>query len=375
MDKNVEGPRLNPNLLTVPLYIAGKSIEEVQEEFGLDEVIKLASNESSVGPSPLAVEAARRALLNAHRYPGISDRKLRQKLSQYLDADVLEENVIIGNGGTDLLRMITQAFVFDGGNTVMSRATFPMYKILTTAYGGTPRIVDSRADYAHDLPVMSSQVDRETRIVFLCSPNNPSGHVISHDELEAFLAMMPGHVVVVIDESYREFVTDPRCADSLALFNQGHNLIIVRSFSKTAGLANLRVGFAVGSSKLIEYLRHAQLPFHTGGIALAAAAASLDDCEYQDRNYKAVVDGREYLHAELHRMGLNALPSQANFVTIADPPIQPGVIVDSLMRRGLVVRAMTAFGMPNAVRVTVGSRPENEQFLEALRAVLGEAQH
>jgi histidinol-phosphate aminotransferase len=366
------GPRFNPNLLKVPLYIAGRSVEEVKEELRLDEVVKLASNESPVGPSAMAVAAAQQVLDEAHRYPGIAERALRRTLAEQLDPDLDEENIITGNGGTDVIHRITQAFVFDGGNTVMSRATFPMYRISTTTFGGTPRQVEPTSEYKHDLVEMARQINEDTRLVFLCSPNNPTGHVITQAEADAFMARVPEHVVVLFDEAYRDFVTDSDCADSLAYVKEGRNVLVLRSFSKSAGLANLRVGYAIGPRMITNYVRRTQLPFHTSAVALAAAAASLKDEDHRAQSQQAVVNGREFLYSALTELGLTCFPSQASFIVIVDPPREPEDLAQALLKQGVIVRAMTAFGMPNGIRVSVGSPAENRIFVAALQKVLEE---
>jgi histidinol-phosphate aminotransferase len=366
----VTTPRLNPDLLKVPLYIAGRSVGEVKEELGLEEVIKLASNESPVGPSPMALEAGRQMFQEAHRYPGACERDLRLKLASRLGQGLTGEEVTLANGGTDALRIISQAFVFDGGNTIMSRTTFPMYRILTMTFGGEVREVPPRPDYGHDLAAMAERIDGDTRLVFLCSPNNPSGHILTQDEADGFMARVPGHVVTVFDESYYDFVDDGAYADSLAYVMAGRNVLVVRSFSKSAGLANMRVGYIAGPPDLIGYINHARLPFHVGDIALAAAAASLDDHEYLARSRQAVAGGREWLQGALEGLGLDCLASQANFVTVVDPPMDPQALADALLRLGVIVRAMGSFGMPNGLRVSVGSSEANRRLIEALERVL-----
>lgn len=369
----MSGPRLNTNLFKVPLYIAGRSVEDVKEEMHLDEVIKLASNESPVGPSMVAVQAAQQALLKAHRYPGVAERDLRRKLAECLGHNLAEENIVTGNGATDVIHRITQAFVFDGGNTLMSRATFPMYRISTTAFGGTPRQIEPTSEYRQDLEEMARQIDQDTRIVYLCSPNNPTGHIITQAEADDFIAQLPEHVVVLFDESYHDFVTAPDNANSLAYVKQQRNVFVLRSFSKSAGLANLRIGYAIGPATLADYVRRTQLPFHTSTVALAAAIASLDDASYRARSKEAVITGREFLYTALRDMGLTCYPSQANFVVIVDPPCEPEAIAQALLRRGLIIRTMAAFGLPNAFRVSVGSQQANVKFIDALKAVLDEA--
>ncbi len=366
----MDAPKLNPNLLTVPIYAAGRSVEDVKKELGLDEVTKLASNESPIGPSPMAVAAATAMLHQAHRYPGITDQNLRSKIADKLGVEFDAQNLIIGNGGTDVLRMITQAFVFDGGNTIMSRATFPMYRILTGAFGGTARQVDTASDYRHDLAAMAAHIDNDTRLVYLCTPNNPTGHIITQVEADDFMAGIPDHVVVVFDESYYDFVTEPDYADSLAYIKEGRNVLIVRSFSKTAGLANMRVGYAIGPEKLVNYMRHAQLPFHTGAIALSAAYASMDDDAYHRHHQQTVISGREFLTDALSRLGLCCLSGHTNFVLLINLPVAASDLVNELLCHGFIVREMSGFGMLEAIRVTVGSPKENERFVSAMQAVL-----
>lgn len=366
------GPRFNPNLLEVPLYISGKSIDQVQQELGLDDVIKLASNENPLGPSPRAIEAARAHLQEAHRYPGGYEMILRQKLGEHFNTGLDERHFVVGNGATDVLRMITQAFVFDGGNTVMSQVTFPMYRIMTIACGGTPRVIEAAPGYRQDLEAMAAHVDDDTRLVYLCSPNNPSGEVITQVEMDSFLASLPEHVVIIMDESYRDYVTDPQRADTLGYVREQRNVFLVHSFSKSAGLANLRVGYCIAPVELSDYVRHAQLPFQVGDITLAAAIASLEDKAYQQGQRQLVVEGREYLFAACRQLGLKCLPSQANFLTIVDPPIDASALAASLMRQGVIVRPMAIFGMPDAIRVSVGLPEENVKFIAALRKALAE---
>lgn len=366
----MSNPRLNPNLLKIPIYKEGKSIEEVKKEYNLPDAIKLASNESPTGPSPLAIEAARDILHEAYRYPGVIERDLRQTLVEYTDSTLTERNFMIGNGGTDVIRMITQAFVFDGGNTVMSRASFPMYHIFTTAFGGNPRQVAPGLGYKHDLEEMSNQIDEDTRIVFLCSPNNPSGNIISQTEADEFIAKVPENVVIVLDEAYYDYITDNSSVNSLGYIKDGCNLLVIRTFSKSAGLANMRVGYMIGPQQLVEYVSRVKMPFHTGAIALAAAKGSLKDKDFRKNNIKTVIEGREYLQNKIGELGLNFLPSQANFVIVDSPPLGADHLTETLLKRGIIVRAMGDFGIPDAVRITVGSKRENEKLLSVLKEVV-----
>ena len=362
--------RTNPNLLKVPLYIAGKSVEEVQEEYGLDDVIKLASNESALGPSPVAIEAAQRALWDSHRYPGIADRSLRRRLGPLSHPNFDERYIITGNGATDIIRIIAQAFIFDGGEMITSSVTFPMYHSSATMFGGKPIAVPPTSDLRFDLEAIATAITPDTRLIFICTPNNPTGLICRRGEVEAFMRRVPDEVVVVFDESYRDFVDDAEYPDPVDYVAEGRNVIVVRSFSKSAGLANLRVGYAIAQPELIEYLHHAQIPFNTGAPALEAARASLDDHEYRDLIRQLVCDERAYLYKALDALDMAYARSHANFIMITDLPIDTQVLCEKLIRRGVIVRPMAAWGLPDAIRVTIGLREHNERFIAALQSVL-----
>ena len=364
---------LNPHLLKVPLYIAGKSIEEVQAELGLDEITKLGSNENPLGPSPLAVEAAAKMLTEAHRYPNYWEKELRRKLASAIDPALTEQNFLIGNGGCDVLRMVTHGFMVEGGETITASATFPMFSILTTMFGGHTLEVPLTSDYRLDLPAILRAVTADTRLIFLCTPNNPTGAIITRREADEFMAGVPEPVVVVFDESYGDFVANPEHQDSLRYIQAGRNVISVRSFSKKSGLANFRVGYAIGRPELIEYLHHAQMPFNTGSVSLVAAAASLDDHDYQRRSTQLVQAEREYLYTAFDDLDLCYLRSEANFVLVVNPPIEAKTLVEATLRKGVIIRWAGSMGLAHAFRVTVGTHAQNEEFITALRAVLEEA--
>lgn len=363
-------PRFNPDLLTVPLYVAGRSIQEIREKYGLEKIVKLASNESPVGSSPLAIQAALEMMAEAHRYPGVGDASLRRKLAERFGRGFTENNFLIGNGATDLLRMITQAFTFDGGNNVMADATFPMYHILTTTFGGECRVVPLDGNHRFNLDAMLAAMDDDTRIVFLCTPNNPTGLVVTQDEFDRFMKRVPEHVIVLMDESYYDYVTDSSHAESLGYVEQGRNVIVLRSFSKASGLANLRVGYMIAPAELAEYVRHALLPFNTSDIAMCAAAASMDDDEYNELQRNTVLKGRDYFESSFSDLDLQAIPSQANFVAVIAPPLGAARLTELLLQRGFIVRELTTFGMKNAIRVSVGTMEENTAFIKTLKHVL-----
>lgn len=365
--------RFNPNLLKVPLYIAGKSVEDVQAEYGVEDVLKLASNENPLGPSPLALEAARQQLPEAHRYPGVADRTLRRRLGALAHPGFDERHVITGNGATELIRMMSQAFLFDGGAMVTSAITFPMYHLGALMFGGQSVLIPPAAGLRFDLPAIAQALGPETRLVFLCTPNNPTGLTLSRAEIEDFMRHSPDeNAVVVFDESYRDFVDVPDYLDPVTYVSQGRHVIILRSFSKSGGLANMRVGYAISTPEIVEYLHHAQTPFNTGAVALAAAYASLDDHDHLERSRCLIREEREFMYAALDALDVVYLRSQANFVLITDLPVEAKVINEHLLRRGIIIRPMGGWGLPHALRVTLGTRPQNERFIATFRAVLEE---
>jgi len=366
--------RLNPNLLNVPLYVAGKPIEEVQEEYGLTEVVKLASNENPLGLSPIARAAFEHALDDAHRYPAMGDRNLRRKLAALYNAqhnaEFTPDNFLTGNGISDVLRMIAESFIFDGGEMVICSATFPLYRILTTQFGGKTVAVPHK-HYHHDLPAMLDAITPDTRLVILCNPNNPTGTLISRDHVDEFMARVPPHVVVVFDESYYEIVEDPRYSNAAEFIKQGRDqVLLLRGFSKVHGMANLRLGYALGTRAMIEYLHHAQITFNTGDPVFYAAMAALDDHAHIEAVRALIATEKHYLYEGLADLDLTFIPTAANFILIVDLPREAKYLYDQLLRRGVITRVPAGFGLPDAIRVSIGTHQENERLLCALKDVL-----
>lgn len=368
----MRGLKTNSDLLKVPIYEPGRSAEEVRAEYGLDAVLKMASNEVPIGPSPMAIAALNAAAHEAHLYPGIAERELRLKLAASLGHDLRQEQFLTGNGSTDLIRIIAHCFAFRGTESVMSEVTFPMYATATQMFGGTIVRVPPAEDYAIDLDAIARAISKNTGIVWICSPNNPTGTVLSHEAVSSFIERVPDHVVVVLDEAYVNFITDPQSLDALEILGQGHRVIVLRSFSKSSGLAGLRVAFCASLPEIIEYLRLAMMPFNTGAPVLLAAAASLDDHEYMQRVRQLVIEEREFLYRAFLEMGLKVLPSQANFLALMNLPCSGSQLYMELNKRGVIVRPLDAWGLVDAVRITVGTREQNERLLETLAATLNE---
>ncbi len=370
----MQNVRLNPNLLGVPLYVAGKPIEQVQEEYGLREVVKLASNENPLGPSPMAIAAYQDALKEAHRYPGVGDRRLRQKLAACYNAQhgahLTDENFMTGNGLGDVLRMIAEAFIFDGGDAVMCMPTFLLYSILIRQHGGKCIVVPHK-NYHHDLSAMANAITPDTRLFFICNPNNPTGTLIPRDQISELLARVPPSVVVAFDESYSELVEDSNYSNVLEYIQAGRdNVILLRGFSKIFGMANLRIGYALGTRAMIEYLHHAQLVFNTGDPVFYAAMAALDDHAHIQRVRELIHTEKRFLYAGMEELDLTYVPTAANFILLPNLPRDAQTIHKGLLQRGVIVRPMDAWGLPDAIRVTIGTRAENEKMLKAMKEVL-----
>lgn len=363
--------KLNQNLLRVPLYVAGRPIEEVQREYGLERIVKLASNENPYGPSPLAEEAIRQALGDAHRYPGTCENELCVKLAEGIGPEFDEHNIIVANGSCDILRMLCLAFLHDGGESIISPSTFPMYTIYTEMFGGDLVLVEAR-DYAYDLPAMAEKIGDRTRLIFVCNPNNPTGTVLTQQQVDDFMARVPEHAVVLFDEAYYDYVEDGRYADTRKYIREGRNVIVTRTFSKIHGLAGLRVGYGIAKKEMIEYLQHARSPFHVGSVNLIGAAASLHDVEHIEKSKARNAAQKRYLYEQFDKLNLGYIPTETNFILLPELKYDEKTISEALLRRGVIVRPAGAFGVPGAVRVTIGTREENERLVWALEQALHE---
>lgn len=366
--------RMNPNLLNVPAYIGGKPIEEVQQEYGLSDIIKIASNENAFGPSPRALAALREALPNAHRYPGIADKLLRQKLAARFntahDASFTEANFMTGNGLSDVLRILATTFIFDGGESVFCTPTFPLYSIFTRMLGGKAVAVP-HANYGYNLFGMLDAINDNTRLVFVCNPNNPTGTLLTRAEVEKFMARVPETALVVFDEAYYDFVEDANYSNSVEYLRQGRpNVMVLRSFSKSYGLANLRLGYALAPREIIEHMSRGQIVFNTSDQVLYAGMAALDDDEYLKRVRQATLAEKHFLYAGLADLDLAYVPTEANFILLTHLPRDVKTINEEMLKRGVIIRPMGGFGLPDALRVTIGTHEENAKFLKVMRDVL-----
>ncbi len=350
---------------TLAPYPPGKPVEELEREYGIRDSIKLASNENPLGPSPKAVAAIQRALAELHRYPDGSGYYLKRALAQKLG--VSPDALILGNGSNEIIELVVRTFLRPGEEAVSADQSFAIYRLVVQAQGGQNRIVPLRR-YTHDLEAMLDAISSRTRIVFLANPNNPTGTIFRRHEWEEFIAQVPPHVIVVMDEAYCEFVDDPDYPNSLASHRPGRALVTLRTFSKIYGLAGLRIGYGVAPPELVDLMDRVRAPFNVSSLAQVAALAALEDDEHVERTRQCNREGMAYLQAELRRLKLDFVPSWANFLLVR---VGNGVrVYEALLREGVIVRPMGVYGFPEHVRISVGSRAENERCIFALERVL-----
>jgi histidinol-phosphate aminotransferase len=346
-------------------YVPGKPIEEVERELKMH-AIKIASNENPLGPSPLGIEAAKKALAQANRYPDGSGFYLREALSKR--HSIPAENIILGGGSTELIDLSARMVLRPGDCGVTSFGSFPLYHIAIRATGARYLEIPMR-DFTFDLAAIARDLPPETKLIFLANPNNPTGTMFTADEFDAFLDRVPEHVLIVLDEAYCDYVGRADYSRSIEVVRGGRNLVVLRTFSKVYGLAGLRIGYGLGPASLLNEMNKIRGPFNTSGAAQAAALAALDDAEHVRRSVESNRAGLAQLGAGLKKLGLHFIPSFANFVLVnfgfdADP------LSAELLKRGVIVRPMRWMGFPEAVRVSVGTHAENEKFLHALAEVL-----
>lgn len=352
-------------IVNLPVYQPGKPIEEVKRELGLDEVIKLASNENPFGCSPRAKAAIEAEFANLSIYPDGSSVELAEVLTEHLD--VRREQIIFGCGSDEIIALICRAFLLPGDETVMADQTFSVYKTNSQIEGATIIEVPLK-DGTHDLDGILASVNDKTKIVWICNPNNPTGTIVDHVALTSFVERIPSHVLVVLDEAYAEYVVDEAYTDGIKLLKKHNNVIILRTFSKIYGLASLRIGYGVGDPHVIQLINRVREPFNTSRFGQAAAKASIGDQEFVQTCRLKNREGIQYLSAEFERLGLFYFPAHGNFIFVQVN--RPGhEVFQELMRLGIIVRS--GFDKyPDFIRVTVGSAEQNVKFITALEQVL-----
>jgi len=360
-------PPVNKELKDFPSYQPGRPIEEVARELGLpaDDIIKVASNENPLGPSPAALAAMRKVLANLNLYPDGNAFYLKQKLAAKLNVETA--NLILGNGSNEIIEFVGHAYMSPEVDVVVSQYCFAVYPLVAKLFGANLIVVPAK-NYGHDLPAMLKAITPKSRVVFVADPNNPTGTVVSRNELTRFVEQTPANVLLALDEAYVEFLNDS--TDFVRHIRDGTklNLLLMRTFSKIFGLAGLRIGYGIGHSELIGLLEKVRQPFNINSIAQAAALAALDDAAHVQRTRKNNAKGLKFFYGELRQMKLEFLPSAANFILVR---VRDGQrVFEAMQQQGVIVRPMGGYQLSDWVRITVGTPEENERCLKALKVAL-----
>lgn len=356
----------NAGVQTLKPYEPGKPIDELERELGITDIIKLASNESPLGPSPKGLRAAQEALLDLHRYPDGSGHRLKAALANKLGVN--SQQVTLGNGSNDVLDLIARCWLGPGDELIFSQYAFAVYPIAALSCNAKPVAVPAK-DYGHDLAAMLAAITENTRIICIANPNNPTGTWLSAEAIDAFLAQVPKHILVVLDEAYFEYVEESDYPDGVARLPQYPNVIVARTFSKMYGLSGLRVGYAISSIEIADVLNRVRQPFNCNSLALVAAEAALDDHEYVAESLRINRQGLQQVGAGLTELGLEIIPSVTNFIAFDCGQPAAGVF-QALLEEGVITRPLAGYQMPNHLRVSIGLPEENQRFLTALKKVL-----
>ena len=355
----------NPQLRDLAVYEPGKPIEETAREAGVDPsaIIKLASNENPLGPSQKAVQAMRTALENAHLYPDGSGFYLCKAIASKLDLN--SENVILGNGSNEVIEFLGHAFLNPGDDVITCQYAFIVYKLLATAF--SVRTIETPSpDYLQNLDAALEAITPKTQLIFIPTPNNPTGTLVSQGAIERFMSRIPDSIIVVFDEAYFEFLDDP--PDTLRYVRERRNVVVLRTFSKVHGLAGLRIGYGIARRDLIEILHKTRQPFNVNSIAQAGAIAALDDEAYLRETKRIVDQGLAFLQQQFAEMRIPFVPAVANFVMVN---VGDGCAVfEKLLQRKIIVRPLKGYGLPEWVRISVGTMEQNKKLIAALKVVL-----
>ncbi len=343
-------------------YVPGKPIDELERELGISGSIKLASNENPLGPAPKAMTAVKKAVDGLNRYPDGSGFYLSQALAKRLDVEL--NNIILGNGSNELIELAVRTFIQPGDEVVSADPSFVVYRMVTQAAGGVNVIVPCR-NMTHDLEAMAEAITAKTKLVFIANPNNPTGTMNTKAEMDKFLARVPEHVLVCVDEAYFEYVTRADYPDTVDYLREEKNVLALRTFSKIYGLAGLRVGYGITKPEIADLMNKVRQPFNTNTLGQIGACAALSDRKHVEKSVTMNNEGKQLLYRELDRLGVKYLPTETNFI-LFETDREAKDLYDALLRAGVIVRPMG----PHRLRVTIGLPDENKRFVDALETVM-----
>lgn len=357
---------IRKSVLSVNAYVAGKPIEETKRQLGLKEVIKLASNENSWGTSPKAISAIKKSLSGINRYPDAQGFYLKKGLAKFFK--LMPENFVLGNGSDELIDLVIKTFLETDENIVTSEGTFLEYKII--AQVNDRKVKQAPLSYfRYDLKAILKLVDKKTKLIFIANPNNPTGTYVTQGEVTRFLNALPESVIVVFDEAYDAFIDVDDYPDSLSYLKNKKNVIILKTFSKAYGLAGLRLGYAIAAPELTTYMERIRQPFNVNLLAQVAGLAALEDKEFLTKTRRLTLEGKSFIYQELSKMGLEYVPSVANFILV-NAGRNGQKVFAAMLKHGVIIRDMCQYGLENFIRVTIGTYKENQRFLCVLKKVL-----
>lgn len=363
MPKNI----FKKELSNLKPYVPGKPIEEVKKEYGLKDVIKLASNENPLGPSPKAIEAVRNELQNINIYPDAGAIALRQELAKKYDLDY--DNIVVGNGGEQILQIIAQTFINPGDEAIMAKTTFSIYGNTVLHMGGNPVRIPLKNN-KHDFEGFVGKINEKTKLIYVCNPNNPLGNIMTKDEVNYLIKNVPEDVVIVFDEAYYDYArVNPDYPNSIDILKDRQNVIILRTFSKVAGIAAVRVGFALTSKKIATEMSKVKGVFNVNRLAQAAAMGALKDKDHIDKTVKLNYKSLGMMEKTFNSLGLEYIKSNANFIFV-NTTMNSKIVFEELMKKGIIIRPGYLWGWDNWIRVSTGTIEQTEKFLLELKEIL-----
>lgn len=355
------------HILKITPYQPGKPVEELQRELGITDCIKLASNENPLGPSPKAVEAMQKAIHSVNFYPDGGCYYLKEALAK--KHHVSPSQIFIGNGSDEVIELLMRTILTPDDEVVISQYSFIVYKLTALGIGLHAKYIPPREDYSHDLDAMADAITDKTKMIFVDNPTNPMGTMVTKEEFDTFMQRVPERVLVVSDEAYYEYIEDENYPDSMQYLNAGRRIVIFRTFSKIYGLSGLRVGYGLMPAEIVDAENRIRPPFNVNSVSQAAALAALDDTEHVEKSRKSNEAGKTYLYKAFGEMGVSYCPTYGNFVTI-DLKKDAAPINESLLHQGVIVRPIKGYGLPNHLRISIGTQDQNERLIKALQKAL-----
>jgi histidinol-phosphate aminotransferase len=358
--------KARPEVFTLKPYVPGKPIDEVKRELGLDDIIKLASNENPLGSSPKAIEAVEQNLGMMHLYPDANCFNLKKRLAAL--TGISENGILVGNGSDEILMLLSTTFINRGDQIIFAQPSFSEYEFTAKIMGGECSAVPL-VNFTHDLDSLLAAINPKTKMVYICNPNNPTGTIVGAADIERFMDKVPDDVLVVFDEAYGEYAESLDFASGLEYVKAGRNVIVLHTFSKIYGLAALRVGYGLTLPEIAQAVEMITEPFNVNMLAQAAALAAIDDTDHVEHSREVNSAGKKYLYDEFNKMGLDYIPTEANFIFL-DTGKNSQEVFQTMLRLGVIIRTGDIFGLPSFIRVTIGTQAENERFIATLQQAL-----